>query len=56
MCVCWYDDDDDCPGDTAGMTARQMPEADLASSPAQHLLDGPPMQLAAADSGGCVYT
>ena len=56
ICVCWYDDDDDCPGDTVGVTASQMPEADLASSPAQHLLDGPLMQLAAADSGGCVYT
>ncbi len=54
MGVCWYDDDDH-PGDTAGVTASQMPEADLASTPAQHLLDGPPMQLAAADSSECVY-
>jgi len=38
------------------VTVSQMPQADLASSPAQHLLDGPPMQLAAAaDSGERFY-
>ncbi|KAL0020782.1 hypothetical protein WJX79_001465 [Trebouxia sp. C0005] len=38
-------------GDTAGVTASQMSQAELASSPAQHLLNGPPVQLPAADSG-----
>jgi len=37
------------------VTASQMPQAEVASSPAQHLLDGPPMQVPAADSGGRVY-
>ena len=48
MCVCCYDNDDNCPGDTVGVTVHQMPQAELASSPAQQLLGGPPMQLAAA--------